>query len=110
MEMNIEAPRIPYIDPNIEHVGISRLRTLNSSELRQLKKTLVLQDNDSPLAVLLGYEQFLIMQRQLQKLLDTIDMLANPEENRLFRAGMNDMQAGKTKGLKAIKVSIGKRR
>ena len=56
---------IPYIDPNIQHVGISRLRALNVSQLRALDKTLVIQDNDKPLAVLLKYEHFLAMQERI---------------------------------------------
>jgi len=37
------ATRVPYIDPNVEHVGVSRLRTLNASNLRNFEKTLVIQ-------------------------------------------------------------------
>jgi hypothetical protein len=56
---------IPYVDPTVQHVGISRLRALNVSQLRALDKTLVIQDNDKPLAVLLKYEHFLAMQERL---------------------------------------------
>ena len=56
---------IPYVDPSVQHVGISRLRALNVSQLRALDKTLVIQDNDEPLAVLLKYEHFLAMQERL---------------------------------------------
>ena len=56
---------IPYIDPNIQHVGVSRLRALNVTQLRELDKTLVIQDNDKPLAVLLRYEHFLAMQEKI---------------------------------------------
>jgi hypothetical protein len=56
---------IPYIDPSIQHVGITRLRSLNVTQLRDLDKTLVIQDNDKPLAVLLKYEHFLAMQEKL---------------------------------------------
>ena len=58
---------IPYIDPSIQHVGISRLRALNVAQLRALDKTLVIQDNDKPLAVLLKYEHFLAMQERLDE-------------------------------------------
>ncbi len=44
---------------------ISRLRALNVSQLRALDKTLIIQDNDEPLAVLLKYEHFLAMQDRL---------------------------------------------
>ena len=49
------------------HVGISRLRALNVTQLRDLDKTLVIQDNDEPLAVLLKYEHFLAMQAKILK-------------------------------------------
>jgi translation initiation factor IF-3 len=56
---------IPYVDPNVQHVGISRLRALNVTQLRDLDKTLVIQDNDKPLAVLLKYEHFMAIQERL---------------------------------------------
>ena len=56
---------IPYLDPGVQHVGISRLRALNVAQLRALDKTLVIQDNDEPLAVLLKYDQFLAMQERM---------------------------------------------
>jgi translation initiation factor IF-3 len=56
---------IPYLDPNVQHVGISKLRALNVAQLRALDKTLVIQDNDKPLAVLLKYEHFLAMQERM---------------------------------------------
>ena len=58
---------IPYLDPSVQHVGISRLRALNVTQLRDLDKTLVIQDNDKPLAVLLKYEHFLAMQEKILK-------------------------------------------
>jgi hypothetical protein len=58
---------IPYLDPSVQHVGISRLRALNVTQLRELDKTLVIQDNDKPLAVLLKYEHFLAMQEKILK-------------------------------------------
>ena len=56
---------IPYLDPSVQHVGISRLRALNVTQLRDLDKTLVIQDNDKPLAVLLKYEHFIAMQERM---------------------------------------------
>lgn len=56
---------IPYLDPNVQHVGISRLHALNVAQLRVLDKTLVNEDNDQPLGVLLKYEDFLAMQEKL---------------------------------------------
>ena len=56
---------IPYLDPSVQHVGISKLRALNVAQLRALDKTLVIQDNDKLLAVLLKYEHFLAMQEKM---------------------------------------------
>ena len=39
---------------------------MNVTQLRALDKTLVIQDNDEPLAVLLKYEHFLAMQDRIK--------------------------------------------
>lgn len=57
---------LPYLDPSVQHVGVTRLRTLNVAQLRELDKTLVIQDNDKPLAVLLRYEHFMAMQDKIR--------------------------------------------
>ncbi len=57
---------LPYIDPSVQHVGVTRLRSLNVAQLKELDKTLVIQDNDKPLAVLLRFDHFMAMQEQLQ--------------------------------------------
>ncbi len=56
---------IPYLDPSVQHVGISKLRALNVTQLRAMDKTWVIQDNDEPLAVLLKYEHFMAIQQRL---------------------------------------------
>jgi hypothetical protein len=58
---------IPYLDPNVQHVGISRLRALNVAQLDGLDKTLVIQDNERPLAVLVRYNSFMAMQESTMK-------------------------------------------
>lgn len=60
------ADSIPYLDPSVQHVGISKLRALNVTQLRDMDKTLVIQDNDKPLAVLLKYEHFMAIQERLR--------------------------------------------
>ncbi len=57
---------IPYLDPSVQHVGVTKLRAMNIEQLRDLDKTLVIQDNDKPLAVLLRYEHFMAMQERLR--------------------------------------------
>jgi len=103
-------PRVPYIDPNVEHVGVSRLRTLNATNLRNFNKTLVIQDNDTPLAVLLTYEQFLAMQKQLQAVLQTIEVITDNQEMESLSAGIGEMRSGKTKTLSEIRTTLRKQR
>lgn len=86
----------PYIDEKVEHCGVSKLRTLNATNLRDFDKTLVIQDNDKPLAVLLSYEQFLAMQNQLMALLRTLDIVGNPGEGEAVTAGLQSVAAPKS--------------
>ena len=52
-----------FIDERVKHVGVSKLRQLNSDTLRKMNGNLfVLQDGDEPLAVLLSYESYLKIQ------------------------------------------------
>jgi PHD/YefM family antitoxin component YafN of YafNO toxin-antitoxin module len=102
------ATSVPFIDPNVEHVGVTRLRRLNATNLRTFQKALVIQDNDEPLAVLLTYEQFLIMQRQLQAVLGTIEILTDDEERSGLMAGLEDFKAGRTRSLEEIRSGLKK--
>jgi PHD/YefM family antitoxin component YafN of YafNO toxin-antitoxin module len=99
---------IPYIDPNVQHVGVSRLRTLNATQLREITKTLVIQENDQPLAVLLKYEEFLTMQKQLMCVMDTISIMTDEAEVGGIMSGMAEMEAGKTKSIAEIRASLKK--
>lgn len=67
---------VPYIDTSISDIGVSQLRKLNATELRKTKKTLVVRDNNVPLAVVLKYEQFLVMQGKLEAAKRTLELLA----------------------------------
>ena len=102
----MSASNIPYIDPNVEHVGVSRLRKLNAASLRQNQKALVIQENDKPLAVLLTYEQFLSMQKQIQSVVTTIEVLTDEEERVSLVAGLRDLQEGKTRSLEDIRAEL----
>jgi hypothetical protein len=90
---------IPFVDPRIEYVGASKLRSLNTSNLGKLKKTLVIQDNDTPLAVLLNYEQYLNMQGKLKEALETIHMLKQAPG---VIDGLKDITAGKMTPLEQV--------
>jgi hypothetical protein len=100
------ATSVPYIDPNVEHVGVSRLRTLNATNLRHFDKALVIQDNDRPLAVLLAYDQFLLMQQQLQALSATIEVITDDEERTALAEGLQAVRAGRTKALSEIRGEL----
>jgi hypothetical protein len=97
---------IPYIDPNVQHVGVSRLRSLNATQLREIDKTLVIQENDQPLAVLLKYEEFLIMQQKLMSVLDTISVMADDTELAGIMAGLKEMTVGNTKSIAEIRAGL----
>lgn len=74
---------IPHIDPSVKYVGVSKLRELNASRLREVgetDETFVIQENDSPLAVLLSYEKFLIMQDKMKAVVNTLELFAEKPE------------------------------
>lgn len=55
----------PRIDPNVKYCGVSKLRELNADKLRELSGALVIQDNNEPLAVIVSYETFLLVQSKI---------------------------------------------
>ncbi len=101
---------IPRIDRSVEHVGVSRLRKLNSDDLKTMNKTLVLQENDQPLAVLLTYEKYLVLQDKLDSLMKTIFVLNSQKESSALRAGIEDVNKGRTRDLDEIKVGLKKKK
>ena len=95
-----------YIDPSVEHVGVSRLRKLNATNLRESQKTLVIQENDRPLAVLLTYEQFLYMQQKIEQLLETLDLMSDENERELLMQGLDDLRSSRTRRFSEIRQSL----
>src|SRR5437870_323380 len=91
-----------YIDPTIEHVGVSRLRQLNATNLGKLTKMLVIQDNDTALAVVVRYEQYLAMQNKLEQALRTIQSLSA----RGLTEGLQDAASGRVTPLSKIDPTI----
>jgi PHD/YefM family antitoxin component YafN of YafNO toxin-antitoxin module len=88
------------LDPSVEHVGVSKLRTLNSQNLSKISKMMVIQDNDTPLAVLLGYRQYLAIQNKLQEALDALELLSKQENVQHLLAGIRDIAEGRVRALK----------
>ncbi len=103
-------PAYPVIDPTIKHVGVSKLRELNAATLKDTEDTFVIQDNNTPLAVLLRYEKFLIMQQQLATVMNTLDLLSESKELQGVLAGIEDMVAGRVRSLAEVEAEIAKKK
>ena len=78
--MALEDMDFPFIDPRVEHVGVSKLRLMNATNLKTVRNMIVIQENDRPLAVLLNYEQYLSMQNKLRALLKAGEPRQNGKE------------------------------
>ena len=91
-----------YVDPTVEHVGVTRLRQLNARNLSKLDKMLVIQDNDTALAVVVRYEQYLAMQNQLEQALRTIQMHKAKE----LTDGLRDLQEGRVTPLAKVDPTL----
>jgi PHD/YefM family antitoxin component YafN of YafNO toxin-antitoxin module len=100
----------PVIDPTIKHVGVSKLRELNAATLRETQDTFVIQDNNTPLAVLLRYEKFLSMQQQLASVMSTLDLLSESKELHGVLAGIEDMLAGRVRSLAEVDAELAKKK
>lgn len=92
-----------YVDPTVQHVGVSTVRQLNATNLGKLKKMMVIQDNNTPLAVLLNYEQYLAMQGKLKDALETIQMLKSGPG---VMEGLRDLRAGKLTPLEQVDPTL----
>lgn len=63
---------------------------------------LVIQDNDTALAVVVRYEQYLAMQNQLEQALRTIQMMSAEG----LAEGLRDASAGRVKPLSKINAKL----
>jgi PHD/YefM family antitoxin component YafN of YafNO toxin-antitoxin module len=105
-----QAVTYPVIDPTIKHVGVSKLRQLNAATLKETQDTFVIQENNTPLAVLLRYEKFLSMQQQLMSVLNTLELMSKQKELEGLLAGIKDMQAGRVVSLAEVEAELGKKK
>lgn len=105
--MSISIPN-SYVNPNVRTVGVSKLRSLNATQLRDIDKTIVIQENDKPLAVLLKYEDFLAMQEQLLAVLETHAVLADKNVVETVLAGRVDVTSGNTRSIEDVRESLRK--
>lgn len=102
-------PAFPFVNPSVRYVGVSKLRELNATKLKENDETLIIQDSDdTPLAVLLSYEQFLIIQDQLLSVLNTIEVLSDDNEHKSLSRAFDDIRAGKVRSLDEIEAEMEK--
>jgi PHD/YefM family antitoxin component YafN of YafNO toxin-antitoxin module len=99
-------PTYPVIDPSIKHVGVSKLRELNATALKETDDTFVIQDNNTPLAVLLTYEKFLNMQQELMSVINTLELLTDSKELAGVLAGIEQLNAGRARPLAEIEAKL----
>lgn len=98
---------LPKIDPAVKYVGVSKLRDLNASKLKDDRETTyVLQENDQPLAVLLSYERYLMIQEELASIMNTLELLSSPDERKGVLAGMEDAKNGRTKPFSRVRAAM----
>lgn len=100
--MSISIPN-SYVNPNVRTVGVSKLRSLNATQLRDIDKTLVIQENDQPLAVLVKYDDFLAMQKQLLALLETQAVLSDKSAVDAIFMGKADVRSGNTRTIEEVR-------
>ncbi len=101
---------IPNIDPNVKHVGVSKLRTLNATKLKeQTEETLVIQENDIPLAVLLSYKRFQEIRGEFDAMVSMIELLASASEHKGLLAAFEDIRAGRVRSLDEIEADLRKK-
>jgi hypothetical protein len=95
------------INPHVKFVGVSKLRDLNATKLReQTDDTFVIQENDTPLSVLLSYQRYLQMREEFNALLNMIEMLSNEKERDGILAAFEDIRAGRVRSLAEIEAEL----
>ena len=100
--------RFPVIRPEIRHIGVSKLRQLSATALRETADTLIMY-NDKPLAVLMKYGRFLDVQRRLVSATNTLELLTESEELAGVLAGIEEMSAHKARPLADIDAELKKK-
>ncbi|MFZ1141328.1 MAG: hypothetical protein ABR881_02170 [Candidatus Sulfotelmatobacter sp.] len=101
---------IPNIDPNVKHVGVSKLRDLNATKLKeQNEETLVIQENDTPLAVLFSYKRFLEIRQEFDAMASMIELLASDVEKKGLMAAFEDIAAGRVRPFEEFEAELEKK-
>jgi hypothetical protein len=97
------------INPQIKYVGVSKLRDLNATKLReQTDDALVIQENDTPLSVLFSHKRCMEMREEFHGMLNVIEMLSNAEEHKGLLAAFEDVRSGRIRSLDEIEAGLAK--
>lgn len=105
------APQSAFLDinPQIKFVGVSKLRDLNATKLReQADDALVIQENDTPLSVLMSYQRYLAMREEFNALLSIIEVLSNEQEREGLLKAFEDLRKGRVRSLAEIDADLEK--
>jgi hypothetical protein len=95
------------INPNVKHVGVSKLRDLNATRLKeQADDTLVIQENDIPLSVLFSYKRYLEMREEFNAMLSMIEVLTNDPEKAGIVKAFEDIRSGRVRSLADIEAEL----
>jgi hypothetical protein len=97
---------IPLLDPSVRYVGVSKLRDLNATKLKQFEETFVFQDNDNPVAVLLSYEKYLAIQNEMLGVVNTMELMSEKSELQGILAGLQDVSEDRTNSFAEIKARL----
>jgi hypothetical protein len=88
---------------------VSKLRDLNATKLReQNDETLVIQENDIRLAVLLPYKRYLEIREEFNALLNLLELVGNETERNGLMAAFEDIRAGRIRSLDEIETDLEK--
>ena len=101
---------MPNIDPSVRYVGVSKLRNLNATTLKeQTDETLVIQENDTPLAVLFSYKRFLEIKAEFAAVANLLELLNSEAERNGLTAAFEDLRAGRVRSLAEIEADLEKK-
>ncbi|THB63516.1 MAG: type II toxin-antitoxin system Phd/YefM family antitoxin [Desulfovibrio sp.] len=70
-----------------------------SSDLVRDRETLAITKRGKPVLALMPWELY-------ESLLETMEVMSDPEQMASFRAGVKSMEEGKTKGLEQVKAEL----
>jgi hypothetical protein len=67
---------VPFLDRDVEHVSVSKIRYLNTTQIQELDHAMLIHGVKGPVAVLITYPIWLelqdLMQKQMRPILDSM--------------------------------------